>query len=392
MQNKNSGMTVIKKGKIIMKFKTNFEELKNAINTIGKGVKKNTIITPTVRFEAAGDKLILSSNSGIGVKIEISAVVKEDGVFVSTFSSINIISIRKCTGDVTAESSDSVLVLKYRGGKAKTVLTAVDENLYTAIPEVPEDALSIEIPVTTMKQMVKETLFASETEQSSDLHSVKMDIEDDEDGLIKLKLSACDGKSLAVRTAYAVKKGTYTGSTVLLPEDLKMAMAIIDGNESVTVSIAEKKIFMSAGSVLTVFQEVSKSFPNLALLLNTKACSFSVEVDKAELLEALNCAIYLQNEQKLVNGATTSITFDFKDGQVGVGCAGLTDYSEDLEAKTDGKFPGTVMFNAALLKDIVSIYPSDKVIIGGSDEKSPFWICAGENEEYTYCVLPRFRK
>ena len=65
MQNKNSGMTVIKKGKIIMKFKTNFEELKNAINTIGKGVKKNTIITPTVRFEAAGDKLILSSNSGI---------------------------------------------------------------------------------------------------------------------------------------------------------------------------------------------------------------------------------------------------------------------------------------------------------------------------------------
>ena len=171
-----------------------------------------------------------------------------------------------------------------------------------------------------------------------------------------------------------------------------MAMAIIDGNESVTVSIAEKKIFMSAGSVLTVFQEVSKSFPNLASLLNTKACSFSVEVDKAELLEALNCAIYLQNEQKLVNGATTSITFDFKDGQVGVGCAGLTDYSEDLEAKTDGKFPGTVMFNAALLKDIVSIYPSDKVIIGGSDEKSPFWICAGENEEYTYCVLPRFRK
>ena len=187
MQNKNSGMTVIKKGKIIMKFKTNFEELKNAINTIGKGVKKNTIITPTVRFEAAGDKLILSSNSGIGVKIEISAVVKEDGVFVSTFSSINIISIRKCTGDVTAESIDSVLVLKYRGGKAKTVLTAVDENLYTAIPEVPEDALSVEIPVTTMKQMVKETLFASETEQSSDLHSVKMDIEDDEDGLIKLK-------------------------------------------------------------------------------------------------------------------------------------------------------------------------------------------------------------
>ena len=50
------------------------------------------------------------------------------------------------------------------------------------------------------------------------------------------------------------------------------------------------------------------------------------------------------------------------------------------------------MFNAALLKDIVSIYPSDKVTIGGSDEKSPFWICAGENEEYTYCVLPRFRK
>ena len=126
MQNKNSGMTVIKKGKRIMKFKTNFEELKNAINTIGKGVKKNTIITPTVRFEAAGDKLILSSNSGIGVKIEISAVVKEDGVFVSTFCSFNINSINICTGDVTAQSSDSVLVVKLRGVNANTVLATAD--------------------------------------------------------------------------------------------------------------------------------------------------------------------------------------------------------------------------------------------------------------------------
>lgn len=392
MQNKNSGMTVIKKGKIIMKFKTNFEELKNAINTIGKGIKKNPIITPTVRLEASGNKLILSSNSGIGVKVEIPATVKEEGVFISTFSSINIISIRNCTGDVTAESSDSVLVLKYRGGKAKTVLTAVDENLYTAIPEVPEDAPSVEIPVTTMKQMVKETLFASETEQSSALHSVKMDITDDEEGLIKLKLSACDRRNIAIRTAYAVKRGTYTGSTVLLPEDLKMAMAIIDGNESVIVSIAEKKIFMSAGSVLAVFQEVSKEFPNLASLLNAKSCSFSVEVNKSELLETLNCAIYLQNEQKLVNGATTSITFNFKDERIGVGCSGLTDYSEDLEAKTTGSLPGTVMFNASLLKDIVSIYPSERVIIGGSNEKSPFWLCAGENEEYIYCALPRGRE
>ena len=99
-----------------MKFKTNFKDMREAVVTIGKAVKKNMspIEISLVKIEAGEDYVELSTNGSIGACVKIQAVVEEAGSFVTSFSGINILSVRKCDGDINAsnEVNENTLVLK----------------------------------------------------------------------------------------------------------------------------------------------------------------------------------------------------------------------------------------------------------------------------------------
>lgn len=110
-----------------MKFETNFEEFKKAITTCGKGLKKGALLTPLIKIEAKEHSLIVSENNisgnGIGIEVTIPATVEKTGSFVTSFYSANVLSIRNCTGKLEGELVGNMLVLKYKNGLAKTVLT-----------------------------------------------------------------------------------------------------------------------------------------------------------------------------------------------------------------------------------------------------------------------------
>lgn len=375
-----------------MKFKMDLNEMKKGIMTLGKTIKKSALDAPLIKIEALDDNITLSSNGLIGISMKIPAEVTEAGEFVSTFSSINILSIRKCSGAVTAKpAGENGLLLKYKGNMANTALTRVQAT-FTDMPTPSDKAMKVSLPASSLKEMVKETVFVSEDNVNSDLHSLKIDITDDVDGLLKFVITACDGKSLAVRSAYAVKNGNYTGSILLLPEQFKVALDILGDDGNIDISIEDGKVFMSYENIHIYFPAVTRNFPDLSALINNKQCSFSVKMDKAEFIEALNCALYLHNEQKTAQGFENSVAISFAENTITVGCVGMSQYEEKITAETNGELPDTVFFNTALLKEIVGNYPSEQVVIGGTNTKSPFWLCCGEHDEYIYCVLPRVRK
>ena len=128
------------------------------------------------------------------------------------------------------------------------------------------------------------------------------------------------------------------------------------------------------------------TYPDLSNLINNRECSFTVVVNKNDFLETLNCASYLLSDMK---EQTNCLSLSFSDKEITVGCTGITQYTEKLEAETSGDLPDIVFFNVKLLKEVVSCYPGDTVTIGGTNKKSPFWLCCGDNEEYIYCAMPR---
>lgn len=380
-----------------MKLKVNFEELKTGVIAVGKAIKKSPIVTPLIHLNAVKDALILSVNGSISASIKIPADVQETGSFLTTFSSINVISVRKCKGDVNISNpSDNTLLLKYRGNKANSLLTKVD-NVFTAIPEPKENSQKMELPLEQLAEMTKETIFVTEENMASDLHSLKLDVEDDEDGIIKFTMTACDGKSLAVRTAYAIKKGDFIGTTLLLPENLKTAVDMFDDKDgNVEIIIDKDKLFFNKENTKLCLKTVSRNFPNMSGLLNSRTCDYKFKVDKREFIEALNCSLYITNEAKIKNGFGSSVTLSFCKDKITIGCVDLSSYKEDIDCESvipdEKELPGTMFFNTTILKEIVSVYPSDVLEIGVNNTKSPMWLCAGEHDEYIYCVMPRVKR
>lgn len=373
-----------------MKCNIKFEELKKAVQAAGKAIKKSPLEQALIKLEAKGEVLELSVSGLLGAVIQIPAAVKEEGEFVTSYASINIISVRKDTGTVTmANVDDNTLVLKYK--KAKTVL-AKNNTAFADVAQAAENIPSVSIPIADMRKIAKETIFVSDDDPNTNLHALKMDIQDDMEGLIKLTVSACDGKSMAVRTVYAVKDGNYTGSTILLPEQMKAAMDIMQGDEgNIKISIGDSKIFMQYENVRICFPEISKQFPNLSSILKQKNCSFSAKFKKQDLIDALNCAIYLENNQPVATGRASSVELTFEDDGISISCTGLSEYTEKIDAELTGEIDDSALFTSSLLKEIVNMYPSDTVILGGTKSKNPFWMCAGEHDEYIYCIMPKVK-
>lgn len=369
-----------------MKFEVDFEEFKKAIVTCGKGLKKGSLLTPLIKIEAKGRSIIVSENSltgnGVGVEVTIPATVKKEGTFVTSFYNANVLSIRSCSGKLEGELTDNMLVLKYKDGLAKTVL-AENETPFTDVMSKPVDAASASIPLDVFSQMLKDTISVGLNQsQTKDTYGMILKIDEDEDGLLKFSLTASDGYRVARRTVFAVKNGEYIGSAVLAPENLKTVSEVLDGKD-VEISIDNGKAYIKSESVRCVFATLNKKMPNLESLIANRTATYSAEVDKTELLEALNCTIYLQKEQP-----STVALLDFDEDKVSIGCVGLTDYAEVIAAKTSGNKLGKRKVNPAFLKELATCYPGNKVMIASAnDNRAPLWMCAGDNEEYVFCVL-----
>lgn len=374
-----------------MKLELEFNKLKEVVKAVGKAAKKNPIDgnIALVKIEAKENKLSLSVNnpSSIGVTVSVPADVSEEGEFVTSFYSLNMLSLMNCKNTAVVKSEGESLTIKY-GKKAFTKLTAVNKVFSdVAVPE--DDMPHVALPVSVFKQMFAETSFAVDDLVNSDTYAEKIDIADDVDGIIKFTLTACDRKRIAIRNAYTVKTGDFTGSVLVAPEQLKTAFAVINKNDGdLNIFIDDKKLYLTDGDTNICMPTLNKRFPSLDGILSNNKCSFSVDVPKEELLKALSCAQYLQNESK-TNGITSSTIVRFSEGKLTVEYDENTNYSEDIEAKTTGDMPGTVLFDAELLKGVVEKYPAERLVIGGTSPKAPFWLCYGENEEYIYCVLPR---
>lgn len=377
--------------------KVNFEELKGAIGLLNKAVKKNPLEVPLIKMEAKATSLVLSVNcsNSIGAVIEIPATVNETGVFVTTFSSVNVISVRNCNGNVTITSpGENALAMKYKGGKATTSLTAVSTP-FNDVAAPDESCAKVALPIASLKEMFKDVAFSTSDEVNNlGIHSVKIDVKEDADGLIKFSLSACDGKTIAKRSAFTLQNGNYTGTSLILPEQMKSVLDVLNGDDgNAEISFGNGKIFISYKNRRTCFQEISASFPNVESIIEGKNCFFNVKISKDDLLDALNSVLYIQSELKAAGQTNESVSFEFNKSEVSIGCTGTTQFSEEVPIQTEGELlDSKIYFSASALKEILSCYPNDEVIIGGATTKSPFWLCCGEHDEYVYCIMPRAMK
>lgn len=372
-----------------MKFRCNFNDMQEAVVALGKAVKKDRALESQmqlVRLTAAGETLKVAVNKTIGVEFTLPAKVEEAGEFITSFSSINIITLRNCEGNITGETTDTVLVLKYKNGKAKSSLPLA-AGAFAEIPQPGESATKMVIPLEKLSELYGGTAFIADAAPEY-LHVIKLSVADDDDGIMKVSMTTCDGKSAGQVTAYCVKKGDFVGDTEVPPERVKLILDILKGKDGeISISFEDNRVYVSADNVRICFPAMdSRNMPDLQKILNIrKSMAFSVQVSRQEFIEAMKCVTYLQPD-----GAAM---LAFSGNEVAVGCPGITEYAEKLDAaEVSGEFSAPVLFNAALLKNIAEKIPGEALTIKGLNEKSPFFFPYGENEEYLFCALPRVQR
>ena len=372
-----------------MKFKCDFDEFKEAIVSVGKAAKKDKAMEPEmqlVKFTAYKEEetLKIETNGNlIGVEVIIPARVAEEGEFVTTFNGVNIITLRDCLGDLTGASDGKNLILKYKDGKAKSSLPLSD-LAFSEVSKPNESSPSVQIPMERLRECFNRVAFIATASEATMTRCIKMEILDDEEGLMRLELSACDNKSFGKVTAFCMKKGSFTGSAVIPPERMKLLIDILrgqDGDSDVSLTFEENKLFSEMGNTRVVFATMENKFPDLNRLMGMRnASTFTATVDRMEFLEAMKCVLYLQPQG--------SAMLNFSERGLSVGCLGLTEYGETIDAEMNGEVP-PVLFSAELLKEISSNIPGDELQIQGTNNKSPFFVAFGDNDEIVYCALPR---
>lgn len=383
-----------------MKFKTDYETFRGAIATIGKAVKKNGINEmAVVKMEVKGNILELSTNGNIGCIVQVELTDGEDGEFVVSFSELNIFSLRKCTGKISASSSDdgNAMTMMYRDGNAKTVLTRVDV-VFNDVAKPEKDTPKVALPFATLKKMVAETIFAASREETNAGYGVHLNIREDEDGLLALTITCLDGLRVAQRTAYAVKNGDYTGTVIVPPEQFKTMIDIVDASDddaNIDITIDSGKLYMDYSKKHVCIPVLDKKYPAVQRIIDGEigkdACKFSITIDKRDFIESISCVQYVLQETG-ASGVNSSAMLKFKEKELEIGGIGLSQYGEKIEAETVGEVPEPAYFNPDFLKEAASIYPKDKITIGVIEPKAPIWMCCGDSNEYVYCVLPRKRE
>lgn len=382
-----------------MKFEASFEEFKNAVSAAGKVAKRNSMEDALLKIEAKESSVELSTNGqGLGAIISVKADVSEKGVFVAKVSSINMLTIITCSGDISMKRQEGnpnePLRITYRNGMANMTLPAVGLT-FNDVSTTQENGVSL--PLETLAKMYKDISFAIGDEQQTSYHMIKLNVEEDEeDEILKIVMTSFNGRAMAMRTAFAVKE-SYAGKyeCLLQPEYFSTALDILTEDENVYLHIDKNRAYLKGANATVCLRLLLETkFPEVAgLVRSSRQTDFSVTVDKAELQGALKCVQYVTQEHKLEK-FSSSVEFSMAGDCATLKNVALSQYTEKLQVTVSGDLPKTLYFDTMLLKNAIDVYPSSKVVISGNktglnNDKSPIWLLCGDNAEYMYCIAPR---
>ena len=381
-----------------MKLRMDFEEMKKAVGLVGKIAKQNgSLEDALIKIKATGSDLELSTNGkSVGIVVKVPAQVMEDGEFVAKLSSINMLTIRSCSGSIDVvreeDSPNEPLRLTYKNGLANMKLPATTD-IFNEVKQTSEDGVAV--PIKNLASMYKDVGFAVDKDSSNKYHAIQMDIEDDEDEILKISMMSFNQKSTAFRTCFAVKEGQLWSdekcSCVMCPEHLSAALDVLqcEDAENAFLYVDENHAYMKNTNVSLVVRLLDHKLPEIdKFIANRESNNFTISVDKAEMLEALKCILYVSQEHKL-ESFNTSVEMGIMTDSLSIKNVGLSQSTEKIEAETNGLLPSLLYFDAGMLKSAVEAYPSERVVFSGNKSKPFFWMTCGDNAEYVYCVGPR---
>jgi DNA polymerase-3 subunit beta len=269
-----------------------------------------------------------------------------------------------------------------RSGKVELQLVGLDPEEFPSLPQIERNH-SIELSSHLLKDMIRQTVFAIATNESTPvLTGVLWTVEDR-----KIKFTACDRHRLASReTDVALDEDIRINPVVVSGKTLSELHKILpDQNEMVTIVFSDNQILFRFSSILFYSQVLDGTYPDTSKLIPR---SFNTELvlERSFFVDAIERAYLLSRESKsnivkLSMNENQSLEISSSSSEIGK-------VTEEIDAKEISGELLKISFNSKFMLDALKVIDNDWVHLGFTSSMHPIIMQPLEDTTLMQLILP----
>lgn len=359
------------------------EKILKGITSVINGVASKTTmpVLEGILLQTNDNELKLTSyDLEIGIEYILEANVEEQGnTVVNAVMFSEIIKRLPATEIKLTINENNLLEIECEGSLYK--LSTMNPDDFPELPKINVDN-SIEIEQTTLKNMIRKTIFAVSTEENRPIFTgCLFEVKEN-----KLNVVAVDGYRLAVKTKELLNSGNDFSSVIPGKTLNEVNKIISDSFDTVKIGISRNQALFEMENCKIVTRLLDGEFLNYSNTI-PKNWETRVKVNKNNIQNCFE-RILLISASSIEKEKKYPVKINIELGKVTISCANQTgDAKEEIFVDTEGK-ELEIGFNPRFFLDALKAIEDEEVYIEFGTNRSPCIIKPIEDGDYIYMILP----
>ena len=359
------------------------EKILKGITSVINGVASKTTmpILEGILIQTNDNELKLTSyDLEIGIEYIVEAKVEDQGNTVVNATMFSEIIKRLPSSEIKLTLNDNNL-LEIECERSLYKLATMNPDEFPELPKINVDN-SIDIEQTTLKNMIRKTIFAVSTEENRPIFTgCLFEVKNN-----KLNIVAIDGFRLALRTINIPVQVNDFKAVIPAKTLNEVNKILTDSFDNVKIGISKNQAVFEMENCKVVTRILDGEFLNYSSVIPT-TWQTRIRVERESLLNSferisLIASSSIEKEKKY----PVKVTIDI--GKLTILCTNQTgDAKEEVYISTEGQNL-EVGFNPKYFLDSLKAIDEEEVFVEFGTNVSPCLIKSVENSEYVYMILP----
>ncbi len=365
-----------------MKFICEKEKILKGINSVINGVSSKTTmpILEGILIQTNLHEIKLTSyDLEIGIEYILEANVKEQGNTVVNAIMFSEIIRKLPNAEIQIRINENNL-LEIECENSLYKLATMNPEEFPELPKINIDN-SVKLEQTTLKNMIRKTIFAVSTEENRPIFTGSLfEVVDNQ-----LNVVAVDGYRLALKSKEVEESNNF--SCVIPGKTLNEVNKIIsDSFDVITVGIAKNQALFEMENCKIVTRLLDGEFLKYSNAI-PQNWETRIKVNKSQLQNCFE-RILLISASSIEKEKKYPVKISIEIGRVTISCSNQTgDAKEEILVDTEGK-ELEVGFNPRFFIDALKAIDDEEVFVEFGTNRSPCIIRPIEAGDYVYMILP----
>lgn len=366
-----------------MKIVCEKENIIKALNSVTKAVasKPNNPILEGILIQTNNNEVKLTTyDLEIGIEYIISCEVQEEGAIVINATMFSEIIRKLPNTDITIYiNENNLLVIECEGSLYK--LATMNPNEFPELPQINIEN-SIQIEQSTLKEMIRRTIFAVSTEENRPIFTgCLFEIVNN-----KLNVVAVDGFRLAWKSKYLQSKVNDFKAVIPGRTLNEINKILADSFDIIKIGVAKNQALFELENCKIVTRLLDGEFLNYSSVI-PETWETRIRVNRINLLNCFE-RISLISSSSMEREKKYPVKVSIDIGKIIISCTNQTgDAKEEMMVSTEGKNLD-VGFNPKYFLDACRCIDDDEIFIDFGTSISPSIIRPIDEGDYVYMILP----